>query len=337
MELIQSFVYTIQRSKLTLYEQRILLKVVEHAQSRVRGLVIKDNLYKWQHDFDNVEMLIPIKDILTDGSQHYVQVRQAASLLTKRSFEFQDAETGNWFSTPVIYNVSHSPRSGVIKFYVSRVLFDVILDFSKGFRQYSLETALMLPSPYASRLYSLMCGQTSPLRLEISELKKMFGVEDKYAQTADFIKKIIVPSQKLLDKQNCTSFTFSRVKNGQKVVALLFFPVKRDEPRKEQLAAKVSTSLFMSKEIQITLMQIAGFSYKELSAHKVLLNEFSKLPDCYSIIIDIVNRMISYNKQKGYVIAAMRSEVQEFKEKQAAVATDSDVEAYEEEMALIDS
>lgn len=337
MELIQSFVYTIQRSKLTLYEQRILLKIVEHAQTRLRGLVIKDNLYKWQHDFDNVEMLIPIKDILTDGSQHYVQVRKAARLLSDRTFEFQDAATGDWFCTSVIYNVKHSPRSGVIKFYVSRVLFDVILDFSKGFRQYSLETALMLPSPYASRLYSLMCGQSSPLRLEIAELKKMFGVENKYTQTADFIKKIIVPSQKLLDEKNCTSFTFSRIKNGQKVVALLFFPVKRDEPRKEQLAAKVSTSFFMSKEIQVTLMQIAGFSYKELSAHKVLLNEFSKLPECYSVLIDIVNRMVTYNKKKGYVIAAMRSEVQEFKEKQASVATDRVVEAYEEEKAMTDS
>lgn len=327
MELIQSFVYTIQRSKLTLYEQRLLLKVVEYAQSRVRGLVIKDNMYKWQHDFDNVEMLIPIKDILTDKSQHYSQVRHAASLLTKRSFEFQDAESGNWFSTPVIYNVSHSARSGIIKFYVSRVLFDVLLDFTKGFRQYSLETALMLPSPYASRLYSLMCGQSSPLRLEIAELKKMFGVEDKYAQTADFIKKIIVPSQKLLDKHGCTSFTFSRVKSGQKVVALMFFPVKREEPTKEQKAAKISTSLFMSKELQITLIQVAGFTIKELSAHKVLMDEFSKLPECYAILIDIVNRMITNNKRKGYVIAAMRSEVQEFKEKQGQ----SD---YEEELLL---
>lgn len=318
MELIQSFVYTIQRSKLTLYEQRILLKVVEHAQSRLRGLVIKNNLYKWQHDFDNVEMIIPIKDILTDGSQHYSQVREAASRLTRRVFEYQDAVSGKWFSSSVIYNASHDPHSGVIKFYVSRTLFDVLLDFSKGFRQYSLETALSLSSPYASRLYSLMCGQSSPLRLEVTELKKMFGVEDKYAQTADFIKKIITPSQKCLDDYGCTSFTFSRVKQGQKVVALLFFPVKRDEPTVEQRLAKVPVSLVLSKEIKITLMQIAGFTMKELGPHKVLFDEFAKLPECYSVLLDIVNRMVSYNKNKGYVIAAMRSEVKEFREKQLA-------------------
>lgn len=330
MELIQSFIYTIQRSKLTLYEQRIMLKIVEHAQTRIKGLIIKDNLYKWQHEFDNVEMIIPIKDILSDGSQHYAQVRDAARSLSRREFEFQNSETGDWFSTPVVYNIKHSSRSGLIRFYVSRTLFDVILDFTKGFRQYSLETALSLGSPYASRLYALMCGQSSPLRLEIAELKKMFGVEDKYAQTADFIKKIIVPSQKCLDDRGCTSFTFSRVKNGQKVVALLFFPVKRDEQTPEQRAAKIATTIYLPKVIQLELIQVAGFTVRELSAHKVLLDEFSKLPESMSILADIINRMVSRNKSKGYVIAAMRSELQEFRQQQATTA-------YDEEMLLAES
>lgn len=302
-----------------------MLKIVEHAQTRIKGLVIKDNLYKWQHEFDNVEMVIPIKDVLSEGSQHYAQVRAAAVSLMKRQFEFQNSDTNDWFATPIIYNVKHSYRSGLIRFYVARTLFDVILDFTKGFRQYSLETALSLSSPYASRLYALMCGQSSPLRLEIAELKKMFGVEDKYTQTADFIKKIIMPSQKCLDDRGCTSFTFSRVKSGQKVIALLFFPVKRDEPTKNQMAAKVSTSLYLPKVIQIELIQVAGFTVRELSAHKVLLDEFARLPESMSILADIINRMATRNKSKGYVIAAMRSELQEFRQQQSTnTASNSD-------------
>lgn len=316
MELIQSFIYSISRVKLSLYEQRILLKVVEYSQSRLKGLTIARNLEQWQHDFDNVKMIIPIKDILTDGSQHYNQVHLAALQLMKREFEYQDPRKGDWFATPLIYNVSHDARSGVLEFYVARKLFDVILDFTKGFRQYSLETALSIPSPYASRLYSLMCGQTSPLRFEIPELKKMFGVEDKYAQTADFIKKVIVPSQKLLDDQGVTSFTFSRVKSGTKVVALLFFPVKRDSKSKEQLAAKASTSLFMDKNISVLLMHHAGFTLRELGAHKVLLAEFAKLPNCVERLQEIVHRQITRNKSKGYVVQGMRSEVNEWREKQ---------------------
>lgn len=315
MELIQSFVYSISRVKLNLYEQRILLKIVEHAQSRLKGLVIAKNLEQWQHDFDNVKMIIPIKDLLTEGSQHYSHVRLAAKSLMKREFEYQDSQTGNWFASPLIYNVEHNARSGVITFYVARKVFDVILDFTKGFRQYSLETALRIPSPYASRLYSLMCGQASPLRFEIPALKRMFGVEDKYDQTADFIKKVIEPSRKLLDEQGCTSFTYSRVKEGQKVVALLFFPVKRDQPSPEQKAAKISTSLYLSKEMQIFLIQHGGFTLRELSAHKVMIDEFAKIPNAVEILNEVLNRAITRGKTKGYIINAMRSELNEFKAK----------------------
>lgn len=315
MELIQSFIYSISRVKLGLYEQRILLKVVEHAQSRIHGLLVKNDLSKWKHDFDNVQITVPIRDILSEDSQHYEAVRTSALRLMERKIEYFDSGTGSWFASPIIYNVRHDARSGVISFYVARRVFDCILDFTKGYRQYSLESALSIPSPYASRLYSLMCGQVSPIRYEIGELKRMFGVEDKYAQTADFIKKVIEPSRKTLDEMNYTSFTYSRVKSGQKVVALLFFPVRRDQQTKEQLVAKTSIGSYLTKELRIYLLQLGQFTLRELSSHKLLLDEFAKLPGCIEAINSIINRAVTGNKSKGYIINAMRSEVQEYKSK----------------------
>lgn len=313
MQMIQSFIYSITNVRLSLYEQRILLKIVEHAQSRVKGLMMKDNLMKLDHDFDNVRMDIPMKDLLDEGNQHYDKIRKAAKDLCSRNFEFYDSESRTWFNTPVIFNASHRERSGLITFYVSRVLFDVILDFSKGYRQYNLQTALEIPTPYASRLYALMCGQQSPLQLGIVMLKKMFGVSDRYAQTADFIKKVIIPSQKILDEKGCTSFTFSRVREGSKVVALLFHPVVREEPTKKQLAAQISLGYFVSQDIKIILIQRAHFTVRELGAHKLLLEEFSKMPESVSVLMAIIDRFLSGCKSKGYIISAMRSEVAEFK------------------------
>lgn len=315
MQLIQSFIYSITNVRLSLYEQRILLKVVEHAQIRVKGLLMKDNLIRLQHDFDNVLITIPIKELLDEGNQHYNHVREASKALCKRSFEFYNSESRTWFATPVIYNVNHKERSGLISFYVSRVLFDVILDFSKGYRQYNLRTALEIPSPYASRLYALMCGQSRPLQLSVDSLKKMFGVQDKYSQTADFIKKVIEPSRKILDERNCTSFTYSRVKEGVKVVALLFFPVQRDEQTEAQKQAKISVGWYLSKEMRLYLIQYAHFTVRELGAHKELLEEFSKLPESVSVLMAIMDRFQSGGKSKGYIISAMRSEVAEFKQK----------------------
>lgn len=316
MQLIQSFIYSITRVRLSLYEQRILLKVVEHAQIRLKGMLIKDHLERIQHDFDNVQIVVPIRELLDEGNQHYKHVHDAAIALMGRSFEFYNSESRTWFASPVIYNVQHVDKSGLLQFYVSRVLFDVILDFTKGYRQYNLRTALSIPSPYASRLYSLMCGQEQPIRLEIKALKAMFGVSDKYDQTADFIKKVIEPSKRILDAQGCTSFTYSRVKEGVKVVALLFFPVKREENEKAKLMPKVSVGWILTKELRFYLLAKAHFSVRELGAHKELLEEFAKLPESVATIMAIYDRFIAGNKSKGYIIAAMRSAVAEFKNAQ---------------------
>ncbi len=316
MQLIQSFIYSITRVKLSLYEQRILLKVVEHAQIRLKGMLIKDHLVKLNHDCDNVQIVVPIRELLDEGNQHYRHVHNAAVALMNRSFQFYNSESRTWFASPVIYNVQHTDKSGLLTFYVSRVLFDVILDFTKGYRQYNLKTALSIPSPYASRLYSLMCGQDQPIRFEVKALKEMFGVADKYDQTADFIKKVIEPSKKILDAQGCTSFTYSRVKQGVKVVALLFFPVKREEDEKAKLRPKISTYYFLSKELRFYLFSKVHFSSRELGAHKELIEEFVKLPDAVATIMAIYDRWLAGNKSKGYIIAAMRSAVAEFKQNQ---------------------
>lgn len=313
MQLIQSFIYSITRVRLSLYEQRILLKVVEHAQIRLKGLLIKDHLERISHDFDNVQIVVPIKELLDEGNQHYRHVHDAAVALCSRTFEFYNSESRTWFATPVIYNVEHRDKSGLLTFYVSRVMFDIILDFSKGYRSYNLKTALSIPSPYASRLYSLMCGQDNPIRFEIYQLKEMFGVRDKYAQTADFIKKVIEPSKRILDAQKCTSFTYSRVREGGKVIALLFFPVRRDEDINHRAFTKAPVGVLLSQELRYYLIAKAHFSVRELGAHKELLLEFSQLPDAVARIMAIYDRFLDGQKSKGYIIAAMRSAVAEFK------------------------
>lgn len=312
MDLIQSFVYSCARSKLTVYEQRIMMRIAQHAQSIVKGMKIKDNLFPWQHDFDNVFFSIKAKDILDRGSQHYEYVYSAVRSLQKRQVEFLSSDGSTWFCTPILYNAKLVKGSGTVQFFVSRTVFDVILDFSKGYRKYDLEAALSISSPFAARMYVLMNGTKRPLTFTVAALKKMFGVSEKYDQTADFIKKVIKPAQKYLDDAGMNSFTFSRVKTGNKVTALTFFAVVRvDESKKSQMA-KTAVSFVMPKELMILLIQWAGFTIKELGAHKQLLEDFSKLPGCYQIIQEIVSRAKNRGKEKGYIIAAMRGEIKEF-------------------------
>lgn len=313
MDIVQSFLFSIGRCNLTVYEQRILCMIVKSARDRTARKLMKNEMYAWNIDEDNLAISVAMRDILSEGDQHYERVMDAFQRLMTRRFSVIDSSNGSWFSTPIVYNVTHDARSGVVHFYVAAKLMGAILDFSKGYRQYSIDTALALPSPVAVRLYILMCGCSSPLTFSVDDLKSMFGVDDKYKQTADFIKKVIEPARRILDDEGVTSFHFERMKAGRKVTAIKFYPIRRDELSDEQRAAKISTSIYLNKDIQIFMMRVAGFSLRELSAHKVLLDGISMIPSCMSIIADICSRAAKRGKSKGYIISALRSELESWK------------------------
>ena len=313
MDIVQSFLFSIGRCNLTIYEQRILCMIVKSARDRTARKLMKSEMYAWNVDEDNLAISVAMRDILSDGDQHYERVMDAFQRLMTRRFSVIDSSNGSWFSTPIVYNVTHDARSGVVHFYVAAKLMGAILDFSKGYRQYSIDTALALPSPVAVRMYILMCGCSSPLTFSVDNLKSMFGVDDKYKQTADFIKKVIEPARKILDDENVTSFHFERIKTGTKVTALKFYPIRRDVKSDNQLAAKISTSIYLNKDLQLYLMRVAGFSLRELSAHKVLLAEFAKINEAMAILADICNRAAKRGRTKGWIISAIRSELDSFK------------------------
>lgn len=313
MDIVQSFLFSIGRCNLTVYEQRILCMIVKSARDRTARKLMKSEMYAWNVDEDNLAISVAMRDILSEGDQHYERVMDAFQRLMTRRFSVIDSSNGSWFSTPIVYNVTHDARSGVVHFYVAAKLMGAILDFSKGYRQYSIDTALALPSPVAVRLYILMCGCSSPLTFSVDNLKSMFGVDDKYKQTADFIKKVIEPARRILDDEGVTSFHFERIKTGTKVTALKFYPIRRDKKSDNQLAAKISTSIYINKDIQLYLMRVAGFSLRELSAHKVLLAEFAKINEAMAIIADICNRAAKRGRSKGWIISAIRSELDSFK------------------------
>lgn len=309
MDIKQSFVLAISRVKLSLYEQRILIKVIEYGQQRLKGLWMRENLKKLSHDYDNVRITIPVKYILSDGSQHYEHVYDAARSLCTRRFEFEDEERKIWHVTSLIYNVQLKKRSGLLSFYVSRTFFDVLYDFSRGYCQYDLETVLTLPSPAAIRFYVLFNGQHNTIYYGIDTLKAMFGVADKYAQTADFIKKIIDPAKKALDDAGCNSFTYEKIKRGQKVVQIAFTPVRRTTLSEPAQLAKTSVSMILPSDIQKILTLEAGFTLKELQAHKPLWENLAKHPSAIDIVDNILERAKRLRKEKGYIINALRSEL----------------------------
>lgn len=318
MELVQSFLLSVTRVRLSLYEQRILTKIVEHGQEVLKGLSTLQ--YKFvENPYDNEKIEVPIKYILTDGSKDYKKVYDACKALMARKFEFYDPRTKTYYADTVVHNVRHVVGSGKVSFQVSRVLYDVMFNFSLGYKAYDLEKALSLPSPYAVRMYILLNKQEKPLTWDIEQLKEMFGVADKYKQTADFIKKVIEPARQALVHYSCNNFTYSRVFDGRKVTALRLFPVKVKEQDMREYMEMSREQLVNVKALQLMMREDYDFTWKEISTHKKVLQQFAQLPMCVEVLTGIITRARRKRMPKGYVINAIKAETQELKAAIAAV------------------
>lgn len=91
MDIIQSFLYSIGRGDFTLYEQRILLSIANNAQGFLKGHRLT-NLREDMLELPNVYLCqMKSRDILSDGSNHYEYVRDAARSLASKRIEFWDS------------------------------------------------------------------------------------------------------------------------------------------------------------------------------------------------------------------------------------------------------
>lgn len=316
MQLIQSYIFSVCRSSLSLYEQRVILRIVEQAQVMFKDKSMKEIVGSRISVDDNIRISLALRDMISSNvaSKHYDYVRDALVSLMSRTVDFWDADHKIWYGSPVIYNCTIIKASGKATFYVSRMFICALLDFTKGYSQYSLEVALSLKSPYSVRLYMLLCNQRHPVEFSIDQLRRMLCPEGAiYQQSADFIKRIIQPAKDELDKHKCNSFDFTKKRGSyNRTTALLFHPIKR-EVSDDTLRSQVSVSRIVDRHLWIILTSEGGFTYRELSAHKKLWEAFQKCPDCLSICLDIINRARAAGKSKGWIIQAIRSECAAYK------------------------
>lgn len=312
MNVVQNYLTTFMKGTFDVYQIRIFMRIVEQSNHVLKGQRASRLLGKaYTADGINCNFIIPIREF-PGGEHHYSEYRHAAEELfsDKHVIEFVD-ENKTWHKCHIIENLSQNDGDGMLHFTVSLWLMRYIVNFVYGnFTMYNLQSAMMLPSAYAVRLYWLICNMDHPLSYTIPVLRAMLGVpEDKYTNTKDFIKRCILPPQKMFDDRHLNSFTFTRVKKGRFIQYLTFTPITRQEPTTGELTAMAALGAWCDPVLRQYLQSQCGFEYKELAANKPTLFEFSKVQQWQDKIIKIVDRARRKRAGKGYIISAMKAEI----------------------------
>lgn len=315
---IQSYIFSASRSRFNIVQMRIIYRLVEFAQSEMEGLLIKNNMCRIEHALRHVDITLPITSVLPEGSKHYEHARDAIKRMMKEDCEFYNSETHTWHASPIIYNVSMADRKGVIEFSVADFVWDSLLDFTYGYRQYELGTVLSLKTANSMKMYTLISGQKNPIYYSFESLRSMFGLDGKYSQSSDIIKRLIKPCKEELDKSCPWSYDYRARKVGRANVGVLIMPYeiegnKDKNLQRRQLLAQVPSSLLYSHIYEFMRYQL-GFAPKEINANKPLLDDCSKhLPNVLDILQSLKGRRRNADgtiKGKGWIISALKSELE---------------------------
>lgn len=312
MQVSQSYLSCIMQGKLSVYALRLFLQIVRQANEVLEGTLSKQYLQQ-QADWKSVScrFAVPILDVLTEGSQHYEEVKAAAVELEKKVVSYYEPSRKAWLSSPIIYNVCIKDGAGIIEFQAAEWIVKLILNFAQGFSHYQFSNAMSLQSSYSLRMYMLTASMSRPVTYKIDFLRKMLGVDDKYQQTRDFLKRCILPAAADLESRKYNGYTVTVQKNRNKLDSVLLTPVKREPTSLEALTAKAGLSAWCDDSLKMYLIQQCDFSARELSANKATLMAFTKLPNWQTIAVAIVDRQRRKRAPKGYVIGAFKSAVKQ--------------------------
>jgi plasmid replication initiation protein len=302
----------------------------------------------------DVDIVLPISSLLVKNDDHYSRIKKAlVSLLDKKIIinnNMNDNDDKIWKAFSFIERPEIDKR-GVIEFRLHPEIYKALLDFSKGFRKYELETAMAFKSVYSMRFYELISGQKKQLEYSIEKLRNIFQLEDKYKNPRHFISYVIDPAKKELDLKAPYSFNYQleyekdRNKKGRKkIVGITFVPIynlknrngildHNDKCRNNNLS---NILIHEEKEIFILL----GFSEQELKTRYYdLILDIDKARKQGKIVI--TSSVIEYSKKaknpKTYLIKSLMKEIKNWKEGllKKQLTNENDRNVYDKEKASV--
>ena len=281
-EVVQSYIATTAMYDFNVYEKRVLYNLVKLAQSQIEGIRLSDNLFKIDHSLKGFLLIeLPISYFLTDkDDKNHTRIKEALKTLHQKTFTYNDDEVWECFS--IITNPKIRLHSSMVSFIVNTKVWDVLLDFSKGFTRYDINVAFSLESSYAMRLYEMLASQKEPIIYTIYTLRKIFNLEGKYALTKDFIKHVVHAAKKELDRKSPITFEYTSMKEGRRIVKIMFFPIRQVDKESPDLFHKTTfrkywTAAFSREEMHM-LTEI-GFSESGIKNNLAIFLECQKHMD----------------------------------------------------------
>lgn len=351
-ELVQSFVLTISNRNWSVTGERILSFLVAIAQADIKGIDFSDssNFRQHQPSFNypfieqnpsgDMTVNIPIKFLIPENSKNYTAIREAVEFLQKKIIRFDGFKTLDdgtlalnengepikvWTSVQFLgeANIIDYPYS-TLTITVNRSIWNMMLDFRLGFTAYSPNVLKRLSSRYAIRFYTLMARQRNSIVYPLSQLKKMFGLNEKYSIPSQFIERVLVPAKTELDSISPYSFEFEPVyastssgRGRKPITKIKFTPVhilKNESLIRQAPSKTMAASCLLPKRLIKLLQDRFEFSGDDLANFADILELAKKMmgdKELYIFVSKLTNYFKKTMDRKKYLYGAIKNHLRE--------------------------
>lgn len=311
-EVIQSFLITSARYKFSIYEKRILTKIITNLQPLIEGQHLTGKIERSL--FGDIKVELPLL-FLTDNDSNREQYKQALRSLATKGIEYEDDKV--WTFCNLIQSPKIVKNTGKVTFTICNEMVDLFLNFTKGYSKYILSISLSLQSVASARMYELMSNQQHPIRYSVDKLKKMLDVENKYPRTSNFIQRVLLPAKKELDEKANWSFDYRPIAVGRKFEYIDLIPINHhhresEEIQKADAVRRTNLSWYVEKDIRYFLINTCLFSQRELKNNLVTIQKFCNTfaDDALNKIMEIWSRSQDKSNPKGYLIKVLQLETE---------------------------
>ena len=260
-----------------------------------------------------------------EEDKNYSRIKKAFQDLKSKNIEYEDEREYSCFGIIDKFWIDKYGRN--ITWQTDKRIVEAVLDFTKGWRKYELKIVMQFESVYAMRFYKLISGKKSPITYKITELEKMFQLENKYRTPAGNMnlsmlkKRVLDKAQSEMDKCSPYTFNYSISKDKKTITIIPIYQEKfADENfkkfRMEQKSIKDLSKVLTQREID-TFINNFGFTEQGLLNNYVLFEECKKtLPENYSFFLfqEIRNSLKKRKKiSPAYIIGIVKNMLSDYK------------------------
>lgn len=341
-EIIESYIFATSERNFSIYSERLLMRIVEVAQRQVLGLDFRSGADIGQVEIGplgDARLEIPIRSLLGPGNTNYSQAKEAiVELMQNPYFVEQPKMKGGkpvydekgrpefeLIGHQILNDCQVNVKPGMAVISVNEHTWGRILDFSKGFRRFSLLASLQLSKPCSVRLFRLVSNQKYPMTYTIDQLKAMWGLKDKYNDNSDFIRRTIVPAKQELDDKAPWSFDYhvnytesaevNKGRRGRKaIVSVTFFPynVLKHTPTTDVLERTGSPLIVLGKELYNMLLNKFDFTAQGIKNNLLTFVAAKDAGmDLLSFLDGVSANALHATNPPGYVIRAIDTKLRE--------------------------